>query len=84
MNGTYDFNEASTPSLTLEPELESVAELTAPQEQKQQVAEPVLTDEEKRIVAEFAASAPALERDMTRNGNTITLQKYGYTVLIKK
>ena len=36
------------------------------------------------IVAEFAASAPALERDMTRNGNTITLQKYGYTVLIKK
>jgi len=55
MNSTYDFNEAITPSLTLEPELSSAPELVVVQEQKPQTAEPVLTEEEQRIVAEFAA-----------------------------
>ena len=47
-----------TPSLTLEPQLEDAAELvvveqTRPQEPK--VAEPVLTEAEKQMIAEFAA-----------------------------
>ena len=48
--------EEYTPSLTLEPELESVTEIipaeAAPQEP--QIAEPVLTEEEKQMVAAFA------------------------------
>lgn len=48
----------AAPSLTLEPELESAAELVAaPQETLQQpnIAEPPLTAEEQKMVADFAA-----------------------------
>ena len=55
MNGEYDFETVATPSLTLEPELESVPQLVPVQEQKPEIQQPVLTPEEQRIVAEFAA-----------------------------
>ena len=47
-----------TPSLTLEPQLEDTAELVVKEETRMQepkVAEPVLTDAEKQMVADFAA-----------------------------
>ena len=51
-----EFKVNDTPSLTLEPELESAPELIAVEEaQKPQVAEPVLTPEEQQMVADFAA-----------------------------
>ena len=55
MNGEYNFDEVLTPSLTLEPELEPVAETTlAAQPQAAEAAEPVLTPEEQAMVAAFA------------------------------
>ena len=52
----YDPFVEVTPSLTLEPELETVEEMAVVQPEPQpQVAEPVLSEEEKRIVADFAA-----------------------------
>ena len=54
MDAEFKVNE--TPSLTLEPELESVSELVVAKEVEQvQVAEPVLSEEEMQIVADFAA-----------------------------
>ncbi len=50
-----EFKNVPTPSLTLEPEMESVTEIIPAQEQQPQVAEPALTEEEKQIVKEFAA-----------------------------
>ena len=52
MNGEYSFDEVITPSLTLEPELEPIAD-TAPAPQPE-AAEPVLTPEEQAMVAAFA------------------------------
>ena len=49
-----DFTEA-TPMLTLEPELENAPTPAVVEEKQPQVAEPVLTPEEQRIVANFAA-----------------------------
>ena len=51
-----EFNfEDMTPSLTLEPELETVSELVTVEEVKQpEVAEPVLSPEEQQMIAEFA------------------------------
>ena len=46
--------EEYTPSLTLEPELESVQEIAAVEPAEPQVAEPVLSEEEKQMVAAFA------------------------------
>ena len=48
--------EEYTPSLTLEPELESVTEIVPaePAPQEPQIAEPVLTEQEKQMVAAFA------------------------------
>ena len=48
--------EEYTPSLTLEPELEPVAELVPaePVPQEPQIAEPVLTEQEQQMVAAFA------------------------------
>ena len=52
MNGEYTFDEVITPSLTLEPELKPVAEMTpVPQPE---AGEPVLTPEEQAMVAAFA------------------------------
>ncbi len=45
----------NVPSLTLEPELESPSELVVVEENKPQIVEPALTEEEQRIVTEFAA-----------------------------
>ena len=53
-----EFKEYTTPSLTLEPELETApAELVVAEEKEVQpkVAEPVLTAEEQQLVADFAA-----------------------------
>ena len=52
-----EFNfEDMTPSLTLEPELETVSELVTVEEVKQpEVAEPVLSPEEQQMIADFAA-----------------------------
>ena len=49
--------EEYTPSLTLEPELESAAEIVPaePAPQEPQIAEPVLSEEEKQMVDAFAA-----------------------------
>ena len=51
-----EFNfEDMTPSLTLEPELETVSELVTVEEVKQpEVAEPVLSPEEQQMIADFA------------------------------
>ena len=46
--------EEYTPSLTLEPELESVQEIAAVEPAEAQAAEPVLSEEEKQMVAAFA------------------------------
>ena len=55
MENGFNFEEM-TPSLTLEPELENVPELTVVEEVKQpEVAEPVLSAEEQQMVTEFAA-----------------------------
>ena len=55
MDKEFNFEEMS-PSLTLEPELETVSEVTLVEEVKQpEVAEPVLTPEEQQMVADFAA-----------------------------
>ena len=54
MDAEFNFTE-SAPSLTLEPELESTAELVTAQEQQPKIAEPVLTPEEQKMVADFAA-----------------------------
>ena len=54
MNEFTDF----TPSLTLEPQLEETAELVVKEEtqlQEPEVADPVLTEAEKQMVADFAA-----------------------------
>ena len=49
--------EEYTPSLTLEPELETTAELVVqePAPQEPSIAEPVLSAQEQQIVADFAA-----------------------------
>ena len=52
MNEEYVFGEVVTPSLTLEPELESAPQV--PQVKEPKVAEPVLTAEEQQMVAAFA------------------------------
>ena len=52
-----DFS-ASIPSLTLEPDLESAPQLVVAQEtqlQQPQIAEPALTEQEKQMIADFAA-----------------------------
>lgn len=52
-----EFEEA-VPSLTLEPVLESAPELEVPQEtslHQQKIAEPVLSDQEQKMVSDFAA-----------------------------
>ena len=55
MEKEFNFEEMS-PSLTLEPELESVSELVIVEEVMQpEVAEPVLTAEEQQMIADFAA-----------------------------
>ena len=55
MEKEFDFEEL-TPSLTLEPELETVSEVAVVEEVKQpEVAEPVLTPEEQQMIAAFAA-----------------------------
>lgn len=45
----------AVPSLTLEPELDSAPELAVAKEQQPKIAEPVLTAQEKQMVADFAA-----------------------------
>ena len=55
MSGEYNFDEVITPSLTLEPELESVVETTlVAQPEKEDAEGPVLTPEEQAMVAAFA------------------------------
>ena len=57
MDAEFKFEE-STPSLTLEPELESTSELVVAEEkelQQPKIAEPVLTAEEQKMVSDFAA-----------------------------
>ena len=55
MNGEYNFDEVITPSLTLEPELESVVESAlVAQPEASQAEGPVLTQEEQAMVAAFA------------------------------
>ena len=55
MSGEYIFDEVITPSLTLEPELESVVETTlVAQPEKEDAEGPVLTPEEQAMVAAFA------------------------------
>ena len=55
MNGEYSFDELVTPSLTLEPELEPIAETTlVPQPETVDEDGPVLTPEEQAMVAAFA------------------------------
>ena len=55
MEKEFDFEEL-TPSLTLEPELETASEVAVVEEVKQpEVAEPVLTPEEQQMIAAFAA-----------------------------
>lgn len=54
----FDQSTLAAPSLTLEPELESTSELVVPEEtslQQPKIAEPVLTAEEQKMVADFAA-----------------------------
>ncbi len=61
-----------TPSLTLEPELDSAPELSVAQPdqmREQKPSEPVLTPEEQRIVAEFAAKIDV--------ENTAQIMQYG-------
>lgn len=61
-----------TPSLTLEPELDSAPELSVAQPdqmREQKPSEPVLTPEERRIVAEFAAKIDV--------ENTAQIMQYG-------
>lgn len=51
-----DFELKDTPSLTLEPDLESVADLVAAEEKQPPVVEePKLSPEEQKLVADFAA-----------------------------
>ena len=53
-----EFNEVVTPSLTLEPDLVSEPERIAEEEtalQETKVPEPVLTEQEKQMIADFAA-----------------------------
>ena len=55
MSGEYNFDEVITPSLTLEPELESVVESAlVAQPEASQAEGPVLTQEEQAMVAAFA------------------------------
>ena len=55
MDAEFNFDDMS-PSLTLEPELEEKQEMVPVEEAPQpKVAEPVLTPEEKRMIADFAA-----------------------------
>ena len=55
MSGEYNFDEVITPSLTLEPELEPVVEITlVAQPEKEEAEGPVLTPEEEAMVAAFA------------------------------
>ena len=49
-----EFNDFA-PSLTLEPELESTSELVVAEEKQPQIAEPVLSAEEQKMVSDFAA-----------------------------
>ena len=55
MSGEYNFDEVITPSLTLEPELESVVESAlVAQPEASQAEGPVLSQEEQAMVAAFA------------------------------
>ena len=55
MSGEYNFDEVITPSLTLEPELEPVVEITlVAQPEKEEAEGSVLTPEEEAMVAAFA------------------------------
>ncbi|MBP3674229.1 MAG: toxic anion resistance protein [Oscillospiraceae bacterium] len=54
MDAEFKFEE-SAPSLTLEPELESTSELVVAEEKQPQIAEPVLSTEEQKMVSDFAA-----------------------------
>ena len=54
MDAEFEF-EDSAPSLTLEPELESTSELVVAEEKQPQIAEPVLSVEEQKMVSDFAA-----------------------------
>ena len=54
MDAEFKFEE-SAPSLTLEPELESTSELVVAEEKQPQIAEPVLSAEEQKMVSDFAA-----------------------------
>ena len=57
MDAEFKF-ESTTPSLTLEPELETAPQLVVAEEtelQQPKAAEPVLTAEEQKMVADFAA-----------------------------
>lgn len=66
-----DFTKIETPSLTLEPELETASETAiAPQQPEEpKVPEPVLTPEEQQIVDEFAAKIDV--------ENTAQIMQYG-------
>ncbi len=66
-----DFTKIETPSLTLEPELETATETAiAPQQPEEpKVPEPVLTPEEQQIVDEFAAKIDV--------ENTAQIMQYG-------
>lgn len=66
-----DFTKIETPSLTLEPELETATETAiAPQQpEESSVPEPVLTQEEQQIVDEFAAKIDV--------ENTAQIMQYG-------
>ena len=56
MESEYKFDYESVPSLTLEPELESASVPAVVVEETQpKIAEPVLTPQEQKIVADFAA-----------------------------
>ena len=54
MSNGFNFDD-TTPSLTLEPELEPAPELAVAEQTQSEVNEPVLTPQEQQMVADFAA-----------------------------
>ena len=72
MDAEFNNFEGSTPSLTLEPELESEPKLTVVEEtavQQPKIAEPVLTAQEQQMIRDFAAKIDV--------ENTTQIMQYG-------